>query len=122
MTVQEMMDYMEKWNIEHGVNCKTSYPDEDITYGVVVFSESNFPKNWDLCEKCPDIKGRSYIFNNVNKAVIPGQLGFSIFAESLDGSDRCRIERYMLEDEKHGGWDVEECYISDKEGNRILTD
>lgn len=47
-------------------------------------------------------------FTNDNKAFIDGMGGYSIFANSLDGSDiGVRLEQYV----EYGDWKVDYCYI-----------
>lgn len=49
--------------------------------------------------------------------------GYSIYASSLDGSDKCvRLEAYMADE--HGGkdgWKIEKCYVKD-DSNREMLD
>ena len=58
-----------------------------------------------------------------NKAFIEGMGGYSIYASSLDGSDKCvRLEAYMADE--HGGkdgWKIEKCYVKD-DSNREMLD
>lgn len=66
-------------------------------YGVVVFKESNFDKEYP-------IESRSYIVSSKNDAFIDGRISNSIYGSSLDGSDPfVRLDRY--------GWEVEYCYL-----------
>ena len=57
------------------------------------------------------------------KAFIEGMGGYSIYASSLDGSDKCvRLEAYMADE--HGGkdgWKIEKCYVKD-DSNREMLD
>ena len=75
--------------------------------GVIVFKSENWPEdNYSL-------EARSYLVSSDNKAFIPGQMGYSIFGSSLDGSDPgVRLEAYMAE-ERGGadGWKVDYCYL-----------
>lgn len=58
-----------------------------------------------------------------HKAFIEGMGGYSIYASSLDGSDKCvRLEAYMADE--HGGkdgWKIEKCYVKD-DSNREMLD
>ena len=64
-----------------------------------------------------------YVVSSNNKAFIEGMGGYSIYASSLDGSDKCvRLEAYMADE--HGGkdgWKIEKCYVKD-DSNREMLD
>jgi hypothetical protein len=78
----------------------------DSIKGVVVFTIGSFEDDYSL-------ESRSYVVSSNNKAFIPGMGGYSIYASSIDGSDRgVRIEQYMR-DECGGenGWTVDYCYM-----------
>ena len=66
---------------------------------------------------------RTYVVSSNNKAFIEGMGGYSIYASSLDGSDKCvRLEAYMADE--HGGkdgWKIEKCYVKD-DSNREMLD
>ena len=68
-------------------------------------------------------KERTYVVSSNNKAFIEGMGGYSIYASSLDGSDKCvRLEAYMADE--HGGkdgWKIEKCYVKD-DSNREMLD
>ena len=49
--------------------------------GYIVFSQDSFSKKYPL-------ESRTYVVDSDNKAFRPGMAGYSIFASSLDGSDR----------------------------------
>lgn len=84
--------------------------------GYVIFTEDSFE------EKYP-IESRTYVISSNNKAFQPGMGGYSIYASSLDGSDKLvRLERYMADE--HGGkegWKIEKCYMKE-DGNREMLD
>ena len=102
LTYNEAKEYLTEYNKEHGYTSKGT--DTHCTM-VAVISEDSFKDEYSLEE-------RSYVFTNDNKAFIEGQMGYSIFADSLDGSDRnVRIEQYLEEEGNKGGWKVEYCYI-----------
>lgn len=68
---------------------------------VAVIKSESFDKEYTLEE-------RSYKFTNDNKAFIDGMGGYSIFADSLDGSDKgVRLEQYV----EYGDWKVDYYYI-----------
>ena len=100
-TVEEIYRLMRMFNDEHGYTTKGT--DEHIT-AVAVIKQSSFSKPYTETE-------RSYKFTNDNKAFIAGQLGYSIFADCLDGVDLgVRLERYI----EGGGWEVDYCYLLDE--------
>ena len=103
MTYQQAREYLIKYNEDRGYTTKGMK--EHCTM-VAVIDPKSFNKEYSL-------ESRSYEFTNDNKAFLPSNLGYSIFASSLDGSDPCvRLEKY-LRDEEGGkdGWIVEYCYI-----------
>ena len=102
MSYEDAKDYLRKFNREHGYTTKGT--DEHTTV-VAVITEDSFKEKYPL-------EARSYAFTNDNKAFIDGQLGYSIFAGSLDGSDPCvRLENYLEAEGITNGWKVEYCYI-----------
>lgn len=74
--------------------------------GYIVFSKDSFNKDYSE-------ESRTYRVSSNNKAFQAHKVGYSIFADCLDGTDTCvRLERYMaLEDGGNNGWKVEKCYI-----------
>ena len=107
LTYQEAKEYLKQYNRKHGYTTKGT---ETHCVMVAVISEDSFDKEYSL-------ESRSYRFTNDNKAFIDGLLGYSIFSDSLDGSDNgVRLEQYLAEetgDKK--GWKVEYCYIMSEE-------
>ena len=83
--------------------------------GYVVFTEDSFDKPYSE-------ESRTYVISSNNKAFQSGMGGYSIYASSLDGSDKCvRLEAYMSAE--HGGengWKIEKCYM--KENSREMLD
>lgn len=83
--------------------------------GYVVFTEDSFDKPYSE-------ESRTYVISSNNKAFQSGMGGYSIYASSLDGSDKCvRLEAYMADE--HGGengWKIEKCYM--KENSREMLD
>ena len=74
----------------------------------IVFTESSFEEVYPL-------ESRTYIVSSDNKAYRPNMGGYSIFGNSVDGTDmRVRLEACMAA-ERGGvdGWKVEYCYIVD---------
>lgn len=78
--------------------------------GCIVFTQDSFTEQYSE-------EARTYVVSSDNKAFIPGMGGYSIYASSLDGSDRMvRLERYMQAE--HGGekgWKIERCYMKNPE-------
>ena len=99
MTYQEMKERFRETENE-GVKHLTGY---------IVFSQVSFNKPYPLA-------ARTYVVSSDNKAFRPNMGGYSIFANSLDGSDRgVRLEQYMASE--HGGpngWQIERCYMLDQ--------
>ncbi len=90
--------------------------DRSHTVGYIVFTADSFDKSYTEEE-------RTYVVSSNNKAFIEGMGGYSIYASSLDGSDKnVRLEAYMT-DEYGGkdGWKIEKCYVKD-ESNREMLD
>lgn len=83
--------------------------------GYVVFSQDSFDLPYSEAS-------RTYEISSNNKAFKEGQCGYSIFASSLDGSDRnVRLERYMANEYGgENGWKIEKCYT--KEGGDRIAD
>ncbi len=84
--------------------------------GYIVFTEDSFT------EKYP-IEARTYAVSSDNKAYRPNMGGYSIYATSLDGTDKnVRLEAYMT-DERGGkdGWKIERCYMKEREMIEIMA-
>lgn len=106
ITYQEAKDYLRKFNREHIVECKGVNKDR-IAQIVIVMTEDTFTEVYPL-------EARSYLVSNDNKAFIDGMGGYSIYANSLDNTDRgVRLERYLEDEGNLGGWKIEYCYIKD---------
>lgn len=108
-------------------NVEMSYPqlkahfrqaekERNHTTGYIVFTADSFDKPYTE-------EQRTYVVSSNNKAFIEGMGGYSIYASSLDGSDKCvRLESYMVDE--HGGkdgWKIEKCYVKD-DSNREMLD
>ena len=86
-------------------NVEMSYPqlkahfrqaekERNHTTGYIVFTADSFDKPYTE-------EQRTYVVSSNNKAFIEGMGGYSIYASSLDGSDKCvRLEAYMADE--HG--------------------
>ena len=102
ITWSELENAMWKFNEEHGYTTKGN---EKKLKGIVVFTEDSFRKPFTEFQ-------RSYQFTSDNKAFLPNQLGYSIFADCLDGTDNgVRIDWYMRDTENP--WKIEYCYLLD---------
>lgn len=103
----EASEYLCRYNREHGIKSKGCA--EYICEMVAVITEDSFDQEYSL-------ESRSYVFTNDNKAFIDGMGGYSIFANSLDGSDPgVRLERYLEDEGNPGGWKVDYCYIKSED-------
>jgi hypothetical protein len=82
------------------------YPSKPLT-AVIVFK----PESWP--DHLYPLASRSYRVSSDNKAFQPHMGGYSIYADSLDGSDLgVRLERYMKEEQGgSAGWIVDFCYM-----------
>lgn len=101
ITWTQMTDALWKHNEDNNITCKGT--DKNPIYGVVVYKASNWKEEYSL-------ESRSYKVSSDNKAFIPGQLGNSIFASNLDGTDK-----YVRLDWYKGDWEVDYCYMLDEE-------
>lgn len=85
--------------------------------GYIVFSQDSFKKPYSL-------ESRTYAVSADNKAFYNSMSGYSIFGDSLDGSDNgVRLDYYMA-DERAGedGWKIERCYIKNEVRDIIAGD
>ena len=113
--------YSEPENVEMSYQQLKAYlrqaeKERNHTVGYVVFTADSFDKSYTEEE-------RTYVVGSNNKAFIEGMGGYSIYASSLDGSDKnVRLEAYMA-DEHCGkdGWKIEKCYVKD-DSNREMLD
>ena len=112
LTYQEAAEYLRNFNRKYGYTTKGNM-DHICTMVAVITSSSFTDANGKIVPY--SLESRSYAFTNCNKAFIDGQIGYSIFADSLDHTDSCRLEQYLV-DEKGGpdGWIVDYCYIKDE--------
>lgn len=103
MTWEEAITYLREYNKKHNITTKGM--DGPTCVIVAVISEDSFTMKYSLEE-------RSYAFSNNNKAFMDN-LGYSIFADSLDGYDRgVRLEQYVG---NRNGWKVDYCYIKSED-------
>lgn len=96
MTYPELRAAFREW--EH------SFPVDHLT-AHIIFTVDSFDREYSLLS-------RTYAVSSNNKAFRPNMGGYSIFGDSLDGTDLgVRLEGYMAEEGNPGGWQVEGCYI-----------
>lgn len=96
MTYPELRAVFREW--EH------SCPVDHLT-AHIIFTVDSFDREYPLLS-------RTYAVSSNNKAFRPHMGGYSIFGDSLDGTDiGVRLEGYMAEEGNPGGWQVDGCYI-----------
>ena len=100
LTLAELFNKCSEHNVKN--NIVRQFEDPNPIIGVVVFRKDNFLTEYPL-------ESLSYEFRSDNKYFISGMGGNSIFAESLDKSDRLRLDWYIHE------WKIDYCYIKEKE-------
>lgn len=99
MTYSEVKEIFQEWNRNH--------PGEELT-AHIVFTVDSFMKEYPLLS-------RTYVVSSNNKAFRPNMGGYSIFGDSLDGTDcGVRLEQYMVAEGNIWGWKVEDCYILER--------
>jgi len=103
MTYGEISDIFYKHNKEN--NIKNQFEDPNALEAVIVFSSDNWPNN------NYSLESRSYKFSSDNKAFLTNMIGNSVFGESLDGTDRIRIDWYLHD------WKVDYCYLLSNDNN-----
>ena len=73
--------------------------------GYIVISQDSFDKPYSF-------ESRTYELTSDNKAFRSKTGGRSIFASSLDGTDRgVRLDWYLAEIGNKDGWKIERCYM-----------
>lgn len=84
--------------------------------GYIVFSPDNFKMVYSP-------ESRTYAVSSENKAFEPNKGGYSIYADSIDGSDsNVRIEKYMAAEQGgQDGWKIERCYMMEGELERARS-
>ena len=102
MTFDELWNAIKKHNEEH--NVARQWGDSDPLTCVVVFKNEAWPER----ERDYTLEERSYKFRSDEKHFLDTMLGNSIFAETLDGSDSCRLDWYLYE------WPIDYCYIMEQ--------
>ncbi|MBO4719016.1 MAG: hypothetical protein J5658_03980 [Prevotella sp.] len=86
-------------------NITSQFEDKNALVGVAVFKQESWPK----ATVQYSLESRSYRFTSDNKYFISGMGGNSIFASSLDKSDRgVRLDWYL------GEWELDYCYIENE--------
>lgn len=100
LTLSQLFDAIREHNLDHSV--KSQYSDPNPLNCVIVFKNESWPN------RAVDysLRSRSYTFRSDEKYFLPEMGGNSIFADSLDGSDRgVRLDRYLPM------WKVDYCYF-----------
>lgn len=96
MNYLELKAAFQEWNRENHKEALTAH---------IIFTVDSFDREYPLLS-------RTYAVSSYNKAFRPHMGGYSIFGDSLDGTDLgVRLEGYMAEEGNPGGWKVEDCYI-----------
>jgi hypothetical protein len=100
LTLAQLIDIVKEHNADH--NIRQQYQDNAPLICVVVFKNDSWPtRNEDY-----SLESRSYEFRSDEKYFLPSMGGCSLFANSLDGTDRnVRLERYLFQ------WKVDYCYV-----------
>lgn len=97
LTWSEMCKKMYQFNTDHGYTRKGN---PESIEAVVVFTGEGMNRDDYTVEQ------RSYRFSSDNKYFLSDQIGNSIFADCLDGTEHgVRIDWYIHE------WEVDYCYI-----------
>jgi len=99
MTYKELRNKIDEHNKEN--NIVSQYSDDNPLNCVIVFKNESWP------ERKADypLEARSYQFRSDEKHFLPEMGGNSIFAETIDGSDHCRLDWYLYD------WVIDYCYI-----------
>lgn len=99
MTWQEAVQYMIGFNRKHNITSKGD--GSAVCTMVAVISQESFSKPYTEIQ-------RSYRFSNHNKWFIPTNIGRSVFADCLDGTDPgVRLDLYIPD----GTWKVDHVYV-----------
>lgn len=92
-----MMVEIRKHNKENGI--RSQYQDSHPLMCCITFTKDSFSKEYPF-------ESRTYKFRSDNKYFLPDMGGKSVFASSLDGTDKCvRLDWYWDE------WKIENCFI-----------
>ena len=115
MTWKEAKEYMRKFNRDNNYS-RDNRPERFVTIVAVMknkgFKRTDLTACGGLSAGCFFLE-RSYEFTNDNKAFLDGMLGYSIFADAIDGTDDCvRLDCYVEEDNI---WEVDHCYIKSED-------
>lgn len=102
LTYRELYELIRKHNEENDIEAQ--YQDKNPLVCVIVFKNESWPNR----KQDYSLEGRSYKFRSDEKFFLPKMGGNSIFAETLDGSDSCKLNHYL------GEWLIDYCYIMEK--------
>ena len=93
MTYPELRAAFREWERNGPVQHLTAH---------IIFTVASFDREYSLLS-------RTYVVSSNNKVFRPNMGGYSIFGDSLDGTDiGVRLEGYMAEEGNPGGWKVED--------------
>ena len=106
LTLNQLIAKLEKHNEDN--NITTQFGDPKPLWGVVVFKNETFENEPNYPEGGYSLESLSYKFRSDNKRFIGWMSSNSIFAESLDGTDTCRLDYYIFDDDP---WQIDYCYI-----------
>lgn len=100
LTLQRLIDAIREHNMDHSI--KSQWSDPNPLSCVIVFKNESWPNR----SKDYSLESRSYEFRSDEKYFLPEMGGNSIFADSLDGTDRnVRLDHYLHL------WKVDYCYV-----------
>ena len=102
-TKYEIVNTFKAYNKEHDYTY--GYSDGDKITAVIVYSQSNFTKEYSE-------ESRSYRVSNFSgKAFFDGMIGNSIYGDCLDGSEYgVRLDTY--------DWKIEKCYFEENKNSK----
>lgn len=100
LELNQLFDAIREHNMDHSI--KSQYSDPEPLSCVIVFKN----ESWPTRKEDYSLESRSYEFRSDEKYFLPEMGGNSIFADSLDGSDKgVRLDHYLHM------WKVDYCYV-----------
>jgi hypothetical protein len=100
LTLKQLLDKIDEHNKDHSI--RSQYSDEHPLNCVIVFKNESWPDR----KEDYSLESRSYEFRSDEKYFLPEMGGNSIFATSLDNSDRnVRLDHYIHQ------WKIDYCYV-----------
>lgn len=102
MNFSELLTKISEHNAENHIT--RQFEDKKPLQCCITFSQESFTKEYP-------VESRTYRFRSDNKRFLPNMIGSSIFAESIDGTDKgVRLDWYLYGE---GAWKIENCYIEE---------